>query len=400
VFTDLAEGDLTHDEAASRLAKSPKVGGLGIDPTVAESVVDVFETEMKGKVFLDDVPVNRPPSKPNQPQKPQIEAFTEEDEKEIEQIKQEKEAALTHEPITSIEGVVKRVCEDKRFQFDNPVLTERCQKVVHSRVRGVRDAFATRRQLERSVEQGGVGVTGRSLAEMTQLLEQAVEEYHAHAGAQIEQEKEQAQKVKEAAASAEEQRQVTEQKVMDKRFVELTGKTPRTSVSPTGPKRSRTSAAVSAQVETQQREGKIDVARVKTIIEASQAAAPKSAPRPKPKRVQDVVFEKRLSGPVEELKRLTLTDFRRLSSDPVQATTKIKDKVDLLENLGYEQKVEGIKAWRSSPLNRLYIELAEQAVLSGTTIQAALESQQERGVEMFKDEELKAVMKLNADLRF
>jgi hypothetical protein len=401
VLVDVAEGDLTHEQATDQLAKSKKIGGLGIDPSLAESMVETFEKKIEGKVFVDDQAKTESVSKPTQSQKPQIETFTEEDEKEIERIKKEREEVLAHEPIKSVEDVVNVVCEHKNFQFDDPVLTERCQKLVRSRVRGVRDAFGARRQLERAVDQGGLGVKGRQLADMTQQLEQAVEEYHAHAGKKIEEEKAQDRQKKEEQLQAEEDRQMKDRKVMDKRFVELTGKTPKTSLTPAAPKRTRTSAAISAHIETQQREGRIDVERVKSAIEGSrQSVSPSHSKPKKPTRVQDVVFEKRLAGPAEELQRMTLTDFRRLSSDPVQAITKIKDKIDLLENTGYEQRVEGIKAWRSSPLNRLYIALTEEAVLSGTTIQEIIETKQKEEGDMLNYEELKAIMKLNADLRF
>ena len=70
----------------------------------------------------------------------------------------------------------------------------------------------------------------------------------------------------------------------------------------------------------------------------------------------DVQAVPKLTGPVDELRQLTIDDFRRLSKDPREATLKIKDKIDLLEDMGYEQKTQGVKAFLESGVNRLYLE--------------------------------------------
>jgi len=116
--------------------------------------------------------------------------------------------------------------------------------------------------------------------------------------------------------------------------------------------------------------------------------------------MQEVTFTKRLSGPLDELRTLSLTDFRRLSRDPGQAATKVKDKVDLMEDQGYDKKVEAVQAWRSSPVNQQYVQLTRDAVLSGVSVADILTKKRAEGVEVLSDEELKAVMQLNADLRF
>jgi hypothetical protein len=116
--------------------------------------------------------------------------------------------------------------------------------------------------------------------------------------------------------------------------------------------------------------------------------------------MQEIAFSKRLVGPVEELRTLGLLDFRRLSKDPRQAATKVKDKVGLLENEGYDKKIEGIKAWRSSPLSQLYIELTRTAVLKGIPIPELLAQRRAAKEETLTDEELKELIALNAELRF
>lgn len=414
VFLDLLRGEMEVEEAKQRLMRSEKVGGLGLEDAIADKVMSNFLESSEGKLFqeaeeeeiADDElppPVDEPALEASAP-KPTSGAgadhFSEEDEREIQAIHEEKKHAIDHKPVASVEDVISRVCQNKEFSFENPLLTERCQKIIESRVRGARDPFAARRQIELAVDQGGLGVSGRQLSEMTQILEQAVQEYEQHSVAHHEKGKALEAEVKEIKTHNEQARGRLEQGILDKRYTAMTGQLPQRSVTPVGPKNVRTSVGVAAHVETQRREGKIDVEKVKQVIEASKPPVAKKKKVPAPRKVQDVTFDKRLAGPTEELLRLTLTDFRRLSSDPVQATTKIKDKIDLLEEQGYEMKVEGIKAWRSSPMNKLYMKLTETAVLDGVPIAQVLEDQRKRGEDTLTDEELKAVMNLNATLRF
>ena len=116
--------------------------------------------------------------------------------------------------------------------------------------------------------------------------------------------------------------------------------------------------------------------------------------------MQEIAFIKRLVGPVEELKTMSLTDFRRLSKDSRQAATKVKDKVGLLEGEGYDKKIEGIKAWRSSPLMKLYMDVTREAVLKGVPIQDLLATRRAAKEETLTDEELSVIMAVNGELRF
>ena len=317
------------------------------------------------------------------------------EEQEAARINKEKAHIIQEQGPLDIPGIVKEICQNQAFQLEDEMLRGRCEKIVESRVRDVRDAFAARGALEKPVEQGGVGISGRRLADMVQMLESLVQTYHKNLQDQQTQEREattQQQPTREALAK-------NEENLLSKRYIELTGRMPQERVAPAAPSVSRTSAAISAHHEQLQREGKIDAEKVKSVVEQSKTQAVKRAPAGRPS-MQEVTFQKRLHGPTEELKTLSLADFRRMSKDPLQAATKVKDKVDLLEDQGYDKKVEAIQAWRSSPMNQMYVALTRDTVLKGVPLQEILSQKRQAGEEIFTDEELKAVMKLNADLRF
>ena len=114
----------------------------------------------------------------------------------------------------------------------------------------------------------------------------------------------------------------------------------------------------------------------------------------------DVKYVHRLAGPLEELQMMSLIDFHRLSSDPEQAIMKIQDKIALLKGESYEKMVEGIKAWRESPINKLYVALSGEAMRGGMSVIKASEAWKVAGKERLTPEEVKAIVKLNTSLRF
>ncbi|MFH2063073.1 MAG: hypothetical protein ABIJ46_02865 [bacterium] len=107
---------------------------------------------------------------------------------------------------------------------------------------------------------------------------------------------------------------------------------------------------------------------------------------------------RRLTGPVEELASLTLQDFRRLSRDPSEAALKIRDKVDLLKDESFADKTAGVRAWRDSAVNRLYLETLRRS-LEGTPVEEVLTAMAKDGEALTKPE-FDALMKLNRGLRF
>jgi hypothetical protein len=117
--------------------------------------------------------------------------------------------------------------------------------------------------------------------------------------------------------------------------------------------------------------------------------------------VSDVkITPKRLMGPVEELRSITLKDFRRLSKDPKEATLKLKDKVDLLgEEQSFEVKTSGIKAWRESPVNKLYLEILRRS-LEGKPITDVIAELEAKGEDALTKPEFDAIMKFNREIRF
>jgi len=80
------------------------------------------------------------------------------------------------------------------------------------------------------------------------------------------------------------------------------------------------------------------------------------------KRVEDVKYVPKLTGPVDELKEMDIINFRRLNSDAKIATNRIIEKIKFLEDDSYEKRLAGIRAWRKSPANKLYLSIGQDSI--------------------------------------
>lgn len=140
----------------------------------------------------------------------------------------------------------------------------------------------------------------------------------------------------------------------------------------------------------------------KSVSPASSPAASRPAPAVSPSRPQmhDVKPMPKVMGPIEELQFFDLVNFRRLGRTPAEITAKIFVKIKLLERDGYDKMVAGVKAWRQSPVNRLYLRLGQEAVAKGQTLKDYVAARQQTGEECLSLEEIEALVSLNGKLSF
>jgi len=117
-------------------------------------------------------------------------------------------------------------------------------------------------------------------------------------------------------------------------------------------------------------------------------------------RMDDIRFTPRVESPIDELRYMTIKVFRRLNPDPIKATEKIKEKLELLAHDDYGQKIQGIVAWHESPLSKLYLSLCRQALEDGRAVMDILRDELKKEPGSLKPEELSAIIALNRELKF
>ena len=118
------------------------------------------------------------------------------------------------------------------------------------------------------------------------------------------------------------------------------------------------------------------------------------------KFMQDVKSVPKVMGPIEELQFLDLLNFRRLGNTPAEITAKIFSKIKLLEAEGYDKMVAGVRAWRQSPVNRLYLKMGQEALKKGVALKDFAASSEKNSENYLKFEEIEAIIGLNSKLVF
>lgn len=105
--------------------------------------------------------------------------------------------------------------------------------------------------------------------------------------------------------------------------------------------------------------------RVKKGIASSSLQAARNDNRFVPKAViRDVVAKPTNMGPVDEIRYFNLTDFRRLSSNPQEASRRLRQKFFALRDESYLMYLDALKAWNESPLFKSYMEIVHDAIVS------------------------------------
>lgn len=118
------------------------------------------------------------------------------------------------------------------------------------------------------------------------------------------------------------------------------------------------------------------------------------------KKMEDIKYVPKTTGPIAELEQMDITSFRRIDKEPAAIVSKIKEKIKLLEDEQYSKRSEAIKAWRISPVNKLYLSIGEEAIAQNKPIDIIIEERKSRQEDYLSDEEFEAIMDLNRELRF
>jgi hypothetical protein len=97
---------------------------------------------------------------------------------------------------------------------------------------------------------------------------------------------------------------------------------------------------------------------------------------------------------------MTLERFRRLASDPKSSSKRLLDLADVLGQESYEKRIAAIEAWKSSPLQRMYLELVAGAFLGKKSVTDVANEKRANGGDAPTPEEVNAIIELNRKLSF
>ncbi|TAL19020.1 hypothetical protein EPN90_04735 [Patescibacteria group bacterium] len=301
----------------------------------------------------------------------------------------ERAPALPASRQEAVTMLANEVMDSLSFRLSEPSLADRLRYAAHARLADVRDALETEETLRRPVNAGGLGLSSAQTSEVLAALLPRVE--------RIQRELYAISKKKVTAALAEEKekrqfvadvRKEQEKKEIDVLFEEVTGRSAETR--PPVPREIiRGLTSTGGQTSTP------------PVRQPPPTRPPAPTPQlPAAPTMTDVEPPARLIGPIEELRRLNLVDFRKFSKNPAEAARKIRDKLSLLEAESFARRNRGIEALKESELFQTYAAILAQSVTRGISPDESIAQSAAAGRPTLTIEEFNAIMELNKTLRF
>ncbi len=115
--------------------------------------------------------------------------------------------------------------------------------------------------------------------------------------------------------------------------------------------------------------------------------------------VEEVKVTPKIYGPIDELRTVRLVDWRRWRNSR-EAADRIKDKINLLAEDSLLKASQGIKAWKESEVNKLYIEIGLEALEKEKTIEEVISNRLKENRQALTFEDFNIISELNEKLRF
>ncbi|MFW0837494.1 MAG: hypothetical protein ACKKL5_00645 [Candidatus Komeilibacteria bacterium] len=116
--------------------------------------------------------------------------------------------------------------------------------------------------------------------------------------------------------------------------------------------------------------------------------------------MQEVASFSKLVGPVDELRQLSLSVWRRLGPDSTTIINKIKQRIESLGADSLAKRLAAIKAWQASAVYKEYVDLGRASLEEGLPVDTIIQRRQSAGQETLTVQEFSAISDLNGQLRF
>lgn len=359
-------------ELRELLARPEKVGGLGIATDDAERIVGMLRLKL-ASTKITEVTTPPPRATPHSP---------------------------LPTPYRTAENIEKKIAESiasiihaSKITFSLPETKIRFENLVRTRLRDVRNADDVRAALTAPQKNGGLGLPSIAAEKVGQLIEA---EHAALTSTLHTEKKREAEAISRTSAQGVETRtqdkRAKELKELEERFIALAGKSKLL--------KEREVLLPPVKMESGMRNQELGTEpkrpELKSVLSPA-SIKPVLGTKP---RIEDVKFSPKLTGPVEELRGMTIVEFRRLSKDAKEATLKVRDKIDLVKEQGHEKYVAAVRGWKESEPSRLYLELSRKALETGTPIPTLVAERESQNLSTLTVAEFQAILSLNAGLRF
>ena len=115
--------------------------------------------------------------------------------------------------------------------------------------------------------------------------------------------------------------------------------------------------------------------------------------------VSDVVRPAVALGPAEEIRSMTLIEFRRLGQGAGDAARKLLEKFQHLQHESFTVWVEAVAGWRQSSVYLLYLETGRESLERGIPISQVIAERGRAGKPYLSEHEFSVLSDLNRQLQ-
>jgi len=105
-------------------------------------------------------------------------------------------------------------------------------------------------------------------------------------------------------------------------------------------------------------------------------------------------------GPVDEIRQLSLKEFRRLGANPREAAERLLEKIGLLEDESLIKKAAGIKAWHESEVYQAYLSIGAVSMSQKKPVEQVIREFRAADKPYLAPEEFNVVADLNRKLSY
>lgn len=315
-------------------------------------------------------------------------------------------------------------------------LQKRWKMIVEARIGGARDAAKTRAMFELSEASGGLGLSAAEAGRLANLLEQTAgsfekrrEEFSAIektervnnqaaailAGPEAGDRKTQAELNQRFVAmfgkgAVEEMRRETHREIESPEKAHP-GESSRSHVAPinlnpappaVAPQSAPAPQAPAAPANTEAPKYVPKVPdKLRALIDADSPIFPlKALAAPVQKKSADIRPGMKLIGPVDELRTMSLVDFRRLSNDVSVRIQKIRSRIEVIAEDGPQEKIRAIQAFEQSDPVRLYREILKRSLIEQKSTETLCDEYKKQGKEFLDLDEIAALRQFLTQIRY
>ena len=115
--------------------------------------------------------------------------------------------------------------------------------------------------------------------------------------------------------------------------------------------------------------------------------------------VADIVRPPMTLGPAEELRSLTLIEFRRMGQGAAEAAKKLLEKFQHLKRESFAVWSQALAGWRQSDVYQLYLAMGRESLERGAPISQIIAERGRTGLPYLSEHEFSILVDLNRQLQ-